>query len=45
VHPSGNTDFWRNDMFSPRLPSSSGNKTFGADRQSVLADSLFDMMT
>ena len=32
VHPLGNTDFWRNDSFSPRFPPGSGNKTFGADR-------------
>ena len=33
VHVLGNTDFWRNDPFSPRHPPASGNKTFGADRR------------
>jgi hypothetical protein len=32
VHPTGNTDFWRNDVFSPAPPPGPGNKTFGADR-------------
>jgi len=30
---SGNTDFWRNDLFTRTSQPAPGNKTFGADRR------------
>jgi hypothetical protein len=37
---SGNTDFWRNDLFTPVLPSALGNQTFGADRDGFFLATL-----
>ncbi len=42
VHPLGNTDFWRNDVFSSHCLLASGNKTFGADRIATIVKNMFD---
>jgi hypothetical protein len=33
---SGNTDFWRNDLFTQTALPSSGNNLFGANRHAAL---------
>jgi hypothetical protein len=41
----GNSDFWRNDLFFPHLNPSSGNKTFGAIRDSSILLFVLDKIS